>query len=778
MSVGYETIVNTDLGVLKTAAQAWTDMGDRYATLHGQYRDHVKAAVDSDSWQGLAAGSYRSQARVTLQEFAGARDEARAVGKLLDEAYRTLHQHKRHVERLRDQAEGVGMTVSATGHCTVDLASLDEDKAEAYARDHLAREEAERAWTGRIARAVKDTQDADHNLRLALKASPSDGDRGLPDGFNSALKGDAGAVNAGRATELYRKLAGGENLSAGELRELAFLARENGEDREYARTMLNSLGPAGTIEAANRLALLSHQGDAARRAVYGDLEGGLATSLATATRVPVFRDAAGKKLALGSEPYADRFRDWLHGRDGAFYRSWREGMRRVGVRAFDADAANETTDPQREVRGYQSLVTLMRRGDDYAPQLLFDLGDGIRAAEEKEPDLWDQERRYAGRHGGWSANDPMDGVLGLMSEDPPTAAAYLDPRSGGGNDRLDYLVNDRDWHVIDTSRFLDGAEVRDHDVADADTHSGFEAALEAGATGRAPGAEPEPSAHHSASNAGVMREAVRLFGSEPSLLQKDGDFQDLRPALGRMTADYPADVQRTMYRDDFPVAGARAGFSAGELHGFLGAVARDPHAYGAIAASQHAYTAGRLDSALGALPPGTDKSDAALEGQHAVRSGAKVLGILSEAKADALYEDKVVEVREFNERADEGSKWVNRLVGLGTGTALEPTAGGSAAATPVGWLQEDLNELVMEHIKKDAPSEFADSQEEAKHGFVSGGDQTVKSTKEMAEHAGADAGMEPNILKAASSAVAGQAGSSFAEGAGTERAHGSTEPID
>ncbi|NSC21018.1 hypothetical protein FM076_07255 [Streptomyces albus subsp. chlorinus] len=82
----------------------------------------------------------------------------------------------------------------------------------------------------------------------------------------------------------------------------------------------------------------------------------------------------------------------------------------------------------------------------------------------------------------------------------------------------------------------------------------------------------------------------------------------LRPAPGRMIAEYPGDVRRAMYRDDLPVTGAPAGFGAAELHAFLGAVARDPHAYGAIAASQHACSAEHLQSVLHGLSAPTSST--------------------------------------------------------------------------------------------------------------------------------------------------------------------------
>lgn len=786
LTLDYETIVHSDLGVLDDAAEAWKSMGDRYATLVGRYRDHVKAAVDADTWRGSAAMAYGSQARVTLEEFAGARDEARAVGKLLREAHATLQKHKERVESVRDRAKAAGITVSARGHCTVDLDRLrakDVVKAERYAHNPLARQEAEHAWTSRIVRAVQDTQDADHNMKLALAAASSDGNRGLPDGFNGALPGDAGAANAARARTLYAALGRGEPLSPWEMRDLRFLARENAHDREYSRTLLNSLGPDGVIAAANRLSQLTHEGSPAHHAGSAALEKSLATTLATATSVPPFRDADGKRLPPGSKEYGARYRAWLKSDDGAFYRSWRKKTRVAGTKQFTACAGASPGGSGPRVRGYQSMVTLMQKGDGYSPQVLFDLADDIREAEEHEPDIWDRKHETSGRDLSWFANDPLDGTLGMMSENPAAATAYLDPKSDPDpldgqhrNDRLADLVNDRDWKVVDASSWQGNVEVSQGDALDDDAYGGFGKLLKTATTGRLPdsdlGATP---AAHSAANARVMHDVVEMFGKKPSLIQKDGAFEDLRPALGDMTADYSADVQRLMYRDDLPVSGASARFEAGALHGFLGAVARDPHAYGAIAAAQHAYTASHLHDVLKDLPPGSDRSDAAMDGQHAVRGGAKVLGILSEAKAAALFEDRVSEVQEFNEKADEASKWVNRFVSFGVETDVGGPVDG-AAATPVGWLQEDLNTLVMQHIKKDVPGEASEGQKDAKYEFTQSGDQVVNAFQRMAQRVGGELKLNEGIAESVQTAVAGEAGVSFGIGAGAERAHGWVAP--
>ncbi|MEU3192141.1 hypothetical protein ABZ686_16235 [Streptomyces sp. NPDC006992] len=55
MAISYDDIVNANLGSLEDAAKAWEDMGKKFGSLGQKYRDHVRTAVDADSWQGESA---------------------------------------------------------------------------------------------------------------------------------------------------------------------------------------------------------------------------------------------------------------------------------------------------------------------------------------------------------------------------------------------------------------------------------------------------------------------------------------------------------------------------------------------------------------------------------------------------------------------------------------------------------------------------------------------------------------------------------------------------
>ncbi|GAA3298065.1 hypothetical protein GCM10020295_32720 [Streptomyces cinereospinus] len=213
--------------------------------------------------------------------------------------------------------------------------------------------------------------------------APSPGGKG----FNGEARGDVETYEGRAAEEALERLGRGAGLSGAELAELRRTFRDNGDDPRFSRTLLDGLGATGTVRLANELNDLVHVRGGGRAGDYAAIEAGLAGALASATR------------DTGS----------------AWYRDWREDMRAAGVERHATDAQGARLD---KAVGYQSLVTLLRTGHGYAPGMLGDLTDDMIAAERRDPGLWQLKHEYAGRRDGWFANDPVDGMLGLMSRDP------------------------------------------------------------------------------------------------------------------------------------------------------------------------------------------------------------------------------------------------------------------------------------------------------------------------------------------------------------------------
>ncbi|MDJ1133370.1 DUF6571 family protein [Streptomyces iconiensis] len=652
MTIDYDDIVHADLSPLQDASKAWKKMGDRYGTLHTHYSDHVKAAVNADTWRGYSVLKFKDQARTTLEEYAGARDEARAVSGQLDEAYTLLKACKDFVIEERDAAEKFGMDVDARGKCTINLGKMDDDKAETYRRNQLAREETEQAWNKRIADAVKATREADENIHRAMVAEPDDGDKGVPNGFNGALKSDVGAANADRADELYEKVKDGDKLNAKERDELTSIVAANKKDPEFSRTLLNSLGgPEGVIKTHNKLDDLAYFDAKGEKKDYLSLDRGLATALASATG----KDSDGRT----ARPGAAR----------AFASQWREEMKDVGLKKFDLELAADEAGGQK-VRGYQSMVSLMQRsGTKFDGDFLHGFADDIRAAEDPkkggDKDVWDLEGDFYGEKGkdsgvydhsgkGRFANDPLDGVLDVMSKNPSAATEYLDPGTGDGKDRLDYLKNERDWELVDkkiTQVSPNGMSqiVQVGDEAAPDVRSGYGAALEAAATGNAPGTDaPEDFGTHSKAEIRVFEHMVESYGADAKH-DPESIPGNLRQNMANAVAAYPHDVHDILGVDMDHSNSSNAtdpngvSVSDKQMHQFLRGISEDGGAFRTVHDSQARIIAEDV--------AGLDQQDFAGKSREAmnvtVESG-RTMGSLDEIRASVLASDRDGEIDRNN----------------------------------------------------------------------------------------------------------------------------------
>ncbi|MEV0266604.1 DUF6571 family protein [Streptomyces sp. NPDC050617] len=780
----YHDVMTTDLSLLTTAADQWETAAKKFEAVRKIYDGQVKSVGTDGSWNGLSAVSAGSAMAETSAQFAAAPKEARAIASLLRDAHAQFVDLRGKVKSAVADAKKHGFEVNEHG-----VARYAKDDEAARHDPDLPRIEA--SWTRRVDDAVRAVDDADQGVKLALRKAVENPDTrfGAPAGFNAGAVGDIEKVEAQEAAELATKLNSTGYLDAKELAEMQRLFRDNEHDKAFSQTFLAGLGPQGAVKFTNKLDDLvgsdkKHQQD------YLKVRDGLATSLATATRVPTFKGTNGKALRFGSKEYSRAYTEWLGSSGGSFYKNWREGLKKAGVAQYDRDSVTHKANSLgryhgQQVRGYQSLITLMKHGDGYSTQFLSDLGDDIRAAEDKkqggDPDIWDLYGKFGDKADRGFVQDPMDGLLGIMSHDPAASAAYLDPNSDPNpadgkserNDRLHYLVKDRDWNITKATSWQGNIEHTIADVAPEGGHKGFTAALQAAATGRLP--ESAAGAHpysHSAANAAVMHETVKIFGDDPALIKKDGAFADIRGNLGKMTADYMGDVQRAMYSSDhLPIHGSSAhlGSSSVKLEPFLDAVGRDPHAYGAITAAQQTYTGNLVNDVIN----GHSTSQVSLEQrvQNAVAPGGVIAGIMSEGRAEGIHEEHIVGDAEFNERAGLASKWVNRFVGYGLGAGLEKLPGAAPFAAPIGWIQEDINESIMASIKQDTTDAARD---QAGYNFANGRAAIIDSSRYAVQHAAEHAHMDTETIEDLKRAAATQAGNSHGEGSNWQQARNGT----
>ncbi|MFD0382493.1 DUF6571 family protein [Streptomyces stramineus] len=596
----YHQVMTTDLALLTTAAAQWDAAAKDFESVQKTYDSQVRNVTVDGQWAGVASTFARRANTLTYEQYSAAAKEARAIASLLRDAHEQFVELRGKVKSAVADAEKAGMKVGAEGTATFNYDKADKALADAARHDpDLHRTESN--WTGRIADAVRAVDDADHGVKLALKAATEDSDPNdqIWNGFNAKAEGDIEVVEGRRSTELATKLNSTGRLDAEELAEMQSLLRDNSHSKEFSRTFLAGLSPDKTIGYADKLRGLA-DGDSKKD--YAPLRDGLAATLATATQDT----------------------------KAPFYDTWRKGLREAGAKNYGSN-----TSP---VYGYQSFVEMMKHGKGYGKQFLSDIGDDIISTEKKRPGIWNKISGHKD-----VPHDPLDGLLGIMGKQPDAATSFLDPGADGKNGRLTYLLKDRDWPGLTV---IGPAGVKNFD--DPASRLGLGAALEAAATGDVPGTKHVLGGHTEA-EARVMQHTVQVFNEG----KKIGDVHaNLRPSLGHMLTDYTSDTHeilsltRRAYTDGAPSEGigkvwtadgtTRMAVHPADLARLMREVAEDPAAFAGMYNAERQYTADTLTRT-----PFDEEEPRKL----AIRNASSAFGFYDGVSADVVYDkrDKAIQ---------------------------------------------------------------------------------------------------------------------------------------
>ncbi|MCE0447514.1 hypothetical protein LT493_35310 [Streptomyces tricolor] len=214
--------------------------------------------------------------------------------------------------------------------------------------------------------------------------------------------------------------------------------------------------------------------------------------------------------------------------------------------------------------------------------------------------LWGLRDRFSGEDRGWFANDPLDGVLGIMSHDPEVSTEYLDPAR---NDNLRYLLHGRNWDtVVDHYATPPGGTTVGIPVLaeDGDVRRGFGAALEAATTGEAPGGYHAAGPH--------TEPQARILQHTINTLYTDKHAQELPKGLvtpmAHILTSYTPDTHETYaessskYDIDWDSEGsvwsdkdgAHLAVGHQRLAAVMRGVANDPEAFGHLYGAEQRYT--------------------------------------------------------------------------------------------------------------------------------------------------------------------------------------------
>ncbi|WP_432154076.1 hypothetical protein [Streptomyces tricolor] len=642
----YHEILTTDLSTLTAAADHWDDVAEDLHKQETAYRRDVHGISMGPSWQGLYTTVADEHFAVTLKEFQKAQTEAKAIASLFRDAHTQFVDLRKKLESARQDAVAAKMKVSDQGVVSYDTGKLTDGDRQALAHDPDYQESVRKAvasWQARIDQCVKDVEDADKGVEIAFQAVVTDSDigDGTIGGFNGRAQGDIEKYEAHEAEDIAERVSAGE-ASQHDYRELQRLLHGNSGDKAFSQTLLDGLGARGTLQLSNSLDSLAHYDDKQHGSQYLDIQKGLATTLATATK----------------DPHSD------------FYQGFRADLRKAGTEQFKVDGLSSV--PDENVRGYQSLVTLMQHGHGYDGQFLKDTADDIRHAEESytprggnpTESLWGLRDRFSGEDRGWFANDPLDGVLGLMSHDPEVSTEYLDPAR---NDNLRYLLHGRNWDtVVDHYATPPGGTTVGIPVLaeDGDVRKGFGAALEAATTGEAPGGYHAAGPH--------TEPQARILQHTINTLYTDKHAQELPKGLvtpmAHILTSYTPDTHETYaessskYDIDWDSEGsvwsdkdgAHLAVGHQRLAAVMRGVANDPEAFGHLYGAEQQYTHHVLET----IP--ADAGDKTIRDR--IVESSRAMGAYDGIRSDIIYDERF-----------EKTQWAadfNHGIGTALGTAL------------------------------------------------------------------------------------------------------------
>ncbi|MDT0445865.1 hypothetical protein [Streptomyces johnsoniae] len=674
----YAEIIEQDFEILETAASELDAASDGFEEVAVNYRSEVASLPGHEElWVGESAGAASFQFSATEQELDAAKAEARALAAVIRDGKAELVRLRGALEAVVADIRAEGFEVNGEGRVLLDPEWANDTEYERLTRDRGIRQ-------GEVDRAVEAVGQADDSLHLALTQFMETNDGRRAGIFNGAAEDTADEVLAARAHELGGRLAAGEELSADERAELVRLLELEADDPEFARELLDGLGGGGFVDLAAQVGGQVVGGEGDTRRDFVALQDHMRTLLATGTAVPSL------------EPGSMEHGQWARTEQGLFYTQFMAELDEAGRAEHRVEGLTG-----QDVRGYQLLTSLMSSGEaDYSQRLLHDLADNIRAAEDPsmggDPDFWLQGSDEAGVDGlddtdlEWFTVDPMDTMLGIMGDQPPIATSYLDP--SGGNGRLEYLIDERDWSHM--NMFVTPTQAVDVPTG----QDGFGAALQAATTGVPAGERPVEL--RLTEGGGAITEMVfdKFSANEAALIADGGQFQSLRPELARMTAAYMGDFQAQLSgleilpQSEKPVElGERS-----DIVSFLGQLGRDQEAHGIITGAQQAFTAVSVDRALATeLPEGIGQEEAVVQ---AVAPGAQMAGIMSEARANAVFEQGIAGDEEHNARMGLIQDW--------TGVVLDEVVGVASERYPVvgpaiEWGVGELSDAIFSTLERD-----------------------------------------------------------------------------
>ncbi|KOU52709.1 hypothetical protein ADK54_06435 [Streptomyces sp. WM6378] len=726
----FADVVNAPVGKLRTAVDDWSDMALRLKKLSDEAHDGMRAHAETARWAGVNAGVTREFIRKTVKEFADAEKEAEGVHRLLLDAYTEFKKAKDGLQAILDGARASGIAIDARGrvvarHPVADAAVRHDPEYAGLAKDLKAEQANVAAWQRKVDALIAGCGAADESLRLALTANvPHEHD------FTAPRFASLDDEEAARAVDLAKRVTGegGTARNVAELKQLQTLLDANAHDPEFSTSFYRRLGAQGTLEFYTRLSL-----DATALGPAG---------LDRVAMVRHVQDDLGPMLGLATNPHTA----------GHLPPHWTTDLMRAGRRPIDVGGfAGEGA----KVYGYQALAALLRHGT-YDKEFLLPVARDMVGFEHQNPHVFE---RGVPQVPGMALNldpsggrgfDPLTGLMSAMSNNPDTSSEFFNEPVRADSDGNGLVTADDaavrapgGGQLSMVDHLLDKPPTDDSYDALPGDHTPYQSALgnalEAAVTGRVPGDGAAKPVEHTAAMASVMEKVVAKIGADPSLILGEDDvpgkLEGLSGNFGNMAAEYMADIQARVENgaDQAKPFGVLAKFAdTGQLAHFLGAVAQDPDAYGAITNAQQAYTTLLVRDVF--AHPENHGSDVGEAIRNAVYPGGEIAGIMTQARVEAIYEKHSAADSQFNTAVEDNVEWTNRIIDAVGAKYVEMLPVGGDA---VEWLKEEISKSAVENAQQDSSGVAA---QEAATAYSQAEEKVKRSAADAVSTAGRSAG--------------------------------------
>ncbi|MDT0307574.1 hypothetical protein RM780_11440 [Streptomyces sp. DSM 44917] len=730
----YAALLDADLGPLRAAAERWQRVRDALAEMYATARHDMAGRALGADWRGRNADVTRPFVVATGRGFAAGHEQAHAVHSVLDRLHADLTRQQAALREVAETAAARGVYIDPAGevHPQEDRAltltgaqTLGAPLSEGVV---AAMEEVR----DRIRQHLRLAAECD---RLASGALTELAERSGPDGRNAFAASpfaDAGEAYAELLTgdaEAFARLARREDLTERDLEAMNRLLALHAENPLFAAHLVDTLGMDAYLRLPDRV----------DRAADGDGQTSAALREGLGTALSASLAPAGDMSS--APPGSEAFEAWLATPEGRAYRERYDAFHEAGARELFRGPDWERTADGRV--GYDAAFDLLDASrlpiDD---QFFHQTADHLIALEREQPGIWNDDRFVTTREDGrplpgWAdprepENDLVDRLLGIGAHSNPQAVtAFFDPGRPEGEAHLDYFIGQGPAarHVADAPGIFRLGEPTP-------PGPGLQAALEAAATGLPPG-DPPPQGvarTHTEAQRAVAEAVWNAFAEDytasddvseihPPRIADGEPFADLRPALGNIAADYMRDVQRelTGVGPDVP-EGAAVDFDM--VGPMLSDIGTDPEGYAAVTAANEATTYVAIDQAVhGDWESRQERRTAVAD---AVVPGAQIAGLMTDARATAVYERHIAAQEDYNATVDQVHVWTDRALSIAIDAPLAerfPVAGEAA-----GVLRGVLTDQIFATLERDDSAtaamqrsrEYSASRDYFREQFVTG----------------------------------------------------------